>query len=151
MGFSDTLSYTDSTVSPGVDYYYTVGPVNTDGREGARVQGAFAYAASYYTLPTYLSSQTTNLASSSKDYYRLSVSKGDNITITWQDGNNQHASGALYVSAWQNDGTEIFKNVNWGGYTAPRAFSVTEAGYLTVEVQNGSDSTSYNYQIYYSY
>jgi hypothetical protein len=132
-------------------YYYTVKGVNTSG-SSPDSNMAFSCAASHYALPNYSSSQTTNLYSNAKDYYRLAVSTGQRITITWQDGNNQNASGYLRVSAWQNDGTSIF-NEEWGGngYTSPREFTVTEAGYVTVEVKNISGSTGYDYQIYYSF
>jgi hypothetical protein len=130
-------------------YYYTVRGVNTSG-SSPDSNMAFACAASHYALPNHSSSQTTNLYPKVKAYYRLAVSAGDRITITWQDGNNQNASSYIYVSAWQNDGTEIFRSVR-NGYTSPREFTVTEAGYVTVEVNNDSGSTGYDYQIYYSF
>jgi fibronectin type 3 domain-containing protein len=148
IGSSVSASFTDDAVSIGVNYYYTIAPVNADGKEGVWVQGAFAYAAPHYSLPTLSSSQTTNLYPNTKDYYRIAVSAGQRITITWQDGNNQNASNYIRVSSWQNDGTAIFTGASYG-YTSPKEFTVTGAGYVTVEVNNSSSSTSYDYQIYY--
>jgi hypothetical protein len=149
IGSVNGSSYTDYDVSGGVSYYYTIAPVNAAGREGVWVQGAFAYAANHYNMPNYSSSGVANLNPKTKDYYRLAVSTGQRITITWQNGSNQNTSGSLYVSAWQNDGTEIFMNA-YNGYTSPREFTATATGYVTVEVYNDHGSTAYNYKIYYS-
>jgi hypothetical protein len=149
IGSSTSASFTDTAVSGGVNYYYTIAPVNADGKEGVWVQGAFACAASHYALPSYSSPQTTNLYPNTKHYYRLAVNTGQWITITWQNGSNANVNSDIRVSAWQNDGTAIFTG-EWSGYTSPKAFTVTGAGYVTVEVNNNSGSTGYNYQIYYS-
>jgi uncharacterized repeat protein (TIGR02543 family) len=142
-------SWTDSTVSAGVMYYYTVRGVNTSG-SSPDSNMAFACAASHYALPSYSSPQTINLYPNTKHYYRLAVSAGQWITITWQNGSNANVNSDIRVSAWQNDGTAIFTG-EWSGYTSPKAFAVTGAGYVTVEVNNSSGSTGYNYQIYYSF
>jgi hypothetical protein len=89
-----------------------------------------------------------NLPAGSKHYYRLPVSAGQTYIITWEDGSSKDADGSVDCTAWQNDGTAIFTNVSYG-YTSPRAFTATTAGYVTVEVKNTNSSTAYDYQIYY--
>jgi hypothetical protein len=142
-------SWTDTTASVGVMYFYTVRGVNSSGASPDSNM-AFACAASHYSMPNYSSSGVVVLNPKTKDYYRLAVSAGQRITITWQNGSNQNTSGSLYVSAWQNDGTEIFMN-EYNGYTSPREFTAAASGYVTVEVKNDHSSNSYNYQIYYNY
>jgi fibronectin type 3 domain-containing protein len=148
VGSSNSPAFTDTDVADGASYYYTIAPVNADGKEGVRVQGAFAYAAAHYALSTYSSSYKINLPAGSKHYYRLPVSAGLSYTITWENGSSQNANGNVECTAWQNDGTAIFTNA-YNGYTSPKAFTATAAGYVTVEVKNTSGSNSYDYQIYY--
>jgi fibronectin type 3 domain-containing protein len=146
-----TTTYTDSTVGAGAMYYYSVRAVNSSG-SSPDSNRAFAVAASHYTLPTYSSSQLTNISAGSKHYYRLAVTAGQGITITWQNGSSQNTDGNLRVSVWQNDGTAVFTDGAYyarGGYTDPLVFTAAAAGYVTVEVRNGHNSNSYNYQIYY--
>jgi fibronectin type 3 domain-containing protein len=149
LGTSTVSSYNDTTVNSGISYYYTVAPVNAGGKEGARVDMAFAYAALHYGLPTNSSSlQMMTIPASSRHYYRLSVAAGQNITITWENGSSQNADYNVQCSAWQNDGTQIM-NRQTSGYTSPKGFNTTSGGFVTVEVGNWSSSNSYNYKIYY--
>jgi hypothetical protein len=148
LGSSSTEAFTDTAVAQNAVYYYTVAPVNADGKEGVRVQGAFAYAATHYPLPTYSSSYKMNLPGNAKHYYRLAVSAGQSYTITWENGNSQNANNDVRCSAWQNDGTAIFTNA-YNGYTSPGNFTATAAGYVTVEMRDASGGTAYDYQIYY--
>jgi fibronectin type 3 domain-containing protein len=151
LGYSNSTDYTDISVASGANYYYTIAPVNADGKEGVWVQGTFAYAVSHFNLPDYSSSTLTSLSAGSKHYYRLAVNAGDGITITWQNGNNQNTDGNLRVSVWQNDGTKVFNDDAYsarGGYTNPLVFDATMAGYVTVEVRNGHNSNGYDYKIY---
>jgi fibronectin type 3 domain-containing protein len=142
-------SYTDN-VPTGASYYYKVTGVNGSG-ESPKSAGAFAFAASHYTLSYYSGSQLLSLAAGSKHYYRMTVNSGQQYTIQWQDGGNipQNVNSSIRVSAWQNDGTSIFSDIRYDGYTNPKVFTATASGYVTVEVNNASSSTSYNYQIYY--
>jgi hypothetical protein len=151
MGESSVASYTDSQVPSGGSFWYTIAAVNADGREGCRLQGAFAFAASHYTLSYYSGSQLLSLAAGSKHYYRMAVISGQQYTIQWQDGSTppQNVNSSIRVSAWQNNGTSIFADIRYDGYTNPKIFTANASGYVTVEVNNASSSTSYNYQIYY--
>jgi fibronectin type 3 domain-containing protein len=146
IGTETGTAWTDSTVSSGVMYYYTVRAVNASGNSPDSNM-TFACAASHYSLPTSGSSVLMNLSAGSKHYYRLPVTAGQNVTITWENGSSQNAN--VPCSAWQNDGTAIFTG-SWNGYTSPRAFTAATAGYITVEMANTSSSTSYNYKIYYN-
>jgi hypothetical protein len=150
IGSSSSASYTDDLVSSGVNYYYTIAPVNAGGKEGVWVQGAFAYAADHFDLPTLSYARQMSLYPSSKHYYRLNVTAGQRITLTWQNESNHDPSSDLRVAAWQNNGTTIFSNA-YNGNSAPREFAVTGAGFITVEVNNVYGSASRNYKIYYSY
>ncbi|MDR2020973.1 MAG: InlB B-repeat-containing protein [Treponema sp.] len=147
VGTATGTSWTDSTAGAGVMRYYSVRAVNTSG-SGSSSNGAFACAAAHYSLPTYSSSYKMNLPANAKHYYRLAVSAGQNITITWENGSSQNVYWNVRCTAWQNDGTEIFTNA-YEGYTSPRAFTATAAGYVTVEVKSTSGSTAYDYKIYY--
>jgi hypothetical protein len=131
-------------------YYYSVRGVNDSGNS-PQSDKAFAVAVSYYLLPNYSSSQLTDLSAGSKHYYRLNVSSGQGITITWQNGSSQNANSNIRVSVWQNDGTAAFTDIGYyrGGYTDPLVFTAAMAGYVTVEVKNVNNSTSYSYQIYH--
>jgi hypothetical protein len=148
-GSSNSPEFTDSAVAPNTAYYYTVAPVNAAGKEGVRVQGAFACAAAHYPLQTYVSSQLMSLSAGSKHYYRLPVSAGQTYSITWENGSSQDTNWYISCTAWQNDGTAIFTDARYG-YTSPRSFTATTAGYVTVEVKNNNSSTGYDYQIYYN-
>jgi fibronectin type 3 domain-containing protein len=148
LGVSNVSSYADTTVAAGISYYYTVAPVNADGKEGARVERTFAYAVTHYALPAYSSSQLVSLPAGSKHYYRLAVSAGQDVILTWENGSSQNADYYVQCTAWQNDGTQIM-NRQSSGYTSPKAFTADSAGYITVEVGNWSSSASYDYQIYY--
>jgi hypothetical protein len=148
MGSSDTANYTDSNVAPNTAYYYAIAPVNADGKEGVRVQGAFAYAASHYPLQPYSSSNLVSLLGDAKHYYRLAVTAGQDITITWENGSSQNADYYVRCAAWQNDGTQVFSD-QINGYTSPRVFTVATSGFVTIEVRNAHSSTSYDYKIYY--
>jgi len=138
-------SYTDN-VPAGAAYYYKVVGVNSSG-ESPKSAGAFAYAASHYTLSYYADTQTLSLAASGKHYYRLAVIQGNSYTIEWQNGNNQNTAYYFRVYAWQNDGSSIFSDSR-DGYTNPKVFTATATGFVTIEVQNRENS-SQNYQIYY--
>jgi fibronectin type 3 domain-containing protein len=147
LGNSGSTAYTDSSVAAGASYYYTIAPVNADGREGVRVQGAFAFAASHYPLPDYSGSSLMNLGAGQKHYYRFSVNAGQGYMITWENGSSGNADYYVRCSAWQNDGTAIFTN-SYEGYTSPKVFTASTGGYVTVEIENRNSSTSYNYKIY---
>jgi hypothetical protein len=149
LGSSNAPSYTDSAVSAGAAYYYTLAPVNAGGKEGVWVQGAFAYAASHFALQDYSSSPLMHLPAGSKHYYRFALNAGQNITVTWENGGSQNADANVLCSAWQNDGTAIFTGRR-DGYTAPQAFTAAVTGYITVVVENGSGFTGYDYRIYYN-
>jgi fibronectin type 3 domain-containing protein len=138
-------SYTDSVPS-GAAYYYKVVGVNSSG-ESPKSAGAFAYAASHYTLSYYSGAQLLTLSGRTTHYYRLEVTQGTSYTIEWQNGNNQNIGYSMYVDAYQNDGTEIF-NGAVNGYTGPKVFTSTTTGFVTVRVRSNSDSNQ-NYQIYY--
>jgi fibronectin type 3 domain-containing protein len=150
VGNSNSTSFADTNVASGASYYYTIAPVNAGGKEGVWVQGAFAYAASHFPLLEYSASDLMELSAGSKHYYRLAVSSGQGITITWQNGSSQNANSNIRVSVWQNDGTAAFTDIGYyrGGYTDPLVFTAAMAGYVTVEVKNVNNSTNYNYQIY---
>jgi hypothetical protein len=148
LGPSSSPAFTDSAVASNAVYYYTVAPVNADGKEGVRVQGAFAYAADHYPLSTYSSSYKMNLPGNAKHYYRLAVSAGQSYTITCENGSSQNADFYIRCAAWQNDGTTIFTNA-YEVYTSPRNFTATAEGYVTVEVRSPYSSNAYDYQIYY--
>jgi len=151
IGESNGTSYNDSDISAGVSYWYTIAAVNAGGLEGCRLQGAFAFAASHYTLSYYSNTQLLSLAGNDKHYYRLSVIQGTSYTIEWQDGNNADPGGwnwGLRVSAYQNNGTSIFSE-EIAGYTSPKVFTATATGFVTIVVRNGTSSGSQNYKIYY--
>jgi fibronectin type 3 domain-containing protein len=147
IGTTGGTSYADYTAGAGASYYYSVKAVNASGASPASDR-AFAFAASHYTLPGYGSSNTMSLPAGQTQYYRLPVISGQTYTITWEDGNSANANYYIRCSAWQNNGTEIFGNAN-DGYSSPKAFTASMAGYITVEVKNISGSTGYNYKIYY--
>jgi hypothetical protein len=147
LGSSATAAFTDTGISAGVSYFYTIAAENADGREGVQVQGTFSFATLHYALPTQGESYQESLDTLDKRYYRLQVSAEQNITITWQNGSNQNSHSDVRVAAWQNDGTNIFSNA-YSGYTSPRAFKVTLSGFVTIEVTNISGG-SLDYQIYY--
>jgi fibronectin type 3 domain-containing protein len=148
LGSSDSPAFTDNNIGANTpSYYYTIAPVNADGKEGVWVQGAFAFAALHYPLPNYSSSQLMNIATGSKHYYRFEVTARQDITITWENGSSQNADWYIRCAAWQNDGTEIFTNAT-NGYTSPKVFTAATAGFITVEVSNVHGSASLNYQIY---
>ena len=144
-------SYTNN-VPAGASYFYTVEGVNSSG-ESPKSNMAFAYASDHFSLSYYSSAPLRSIASSTKHYYRLEVTQGASYTIEWQNGSNGSNLNLGYwdsvrVSAWQNDGTSIFSGA-YDGYSSPKVFAATASGFVTVEVSNGSSSTSYNYQIYY--
>jgi fibronectin type 3 domain-containing protein len=147
IGTETGTFYTDYTVGAGAVYYYSVRAVNGSGGSPYSDR-AFAFAASYYSLPNYSSSQLMNLPAGSKHYYRLAVTAAQGITITWQNGSSQNADWYIRCAAWQNDGTAIFTNAT-NGYTSPQVFTAAQEGYVTVEVSNVHGSASLNYQIYY--
>jgi hypothetical protein len=120
--------------------------VNSSG-ESPKSAAAFAFASSHYSLSLFGSTVLSSIAASTKHYYRFAVSAGFSYTIVWEDGSNQNLSNSVWATAWQNDGTQIFSARN--GYTDPRLFTATSAGYVTVEVNNTNTSTSYNYKVYY--
>jgi fibronectin type 3 domain-containing protein len=146
IGSTAETSYTDNTVGAGSAYFYSVKGVNASG-SSPYSDKAFAYVASHYALPTYGESYLESLEAGDKRYYRLQVSAGQNITITWQNGSNQNSHSDVRVAVWQNDGTNIFSNA-YSGYTSPRAFKTTLSGFITIEVTNISGG-SLDYQIYY--
>jgi fibronectin type 3 domain-containing protein len=150
IGTETGTAWTDYTVGAGALYYYTIKAVNSSGNS-PESNKAFAVAISHYSLQTYSSSYLTNLSAASKHYYRLAVTAGQGITITWQNGSSQNTDGSLRVSVWQNDGTAVFTDNGYyarGGYADPLVFTAATAGYVTVEVRNGHNSNSFNYQIY---
>lgn len=147
IGTVTGTSYTDSTVGAGALYYYSVRAVNSSGSSPSSDK-AFACAASHYSLPTYSSSNLMSLSGGAKHYYRLAVTAGQGVTITWENGSSQDADYYVRCSAWQNDGTQIFNN-DRGGYTSPKVFTAAMSGYITVEIANASGSTSYDYRVYY--
>jgi len=150
VGESNTTTFTDNQVPSGGSFWYTIVAVNADGREGCRFQGAFGFAASHYALSLYSNSQTYSINGTTKYYYRLAVTQGGSYTIEWQNGNNQNTgSYDILVSAWQNNGTSIFTNVRYDGYTNPKVFTATASGFVTIEVSPYNTSTNCNYQIYY--
>jgi len=150
IGESSSTSYTDNQVPSGNSFWYTIAAVNADGREGSRFQGAFGYAASHYTLTYYNSTQTLSLAASGKHYYRLAVTKDASYTIEWQNGNNQSTPRYFRVTAYQNNGTQIFARDGWSSndYSNPAVFTANATGFVTILVANDT-SASQNYQIYY--
>ena len=152
VGESTSTSYVDNQVPNGGLFFYTITAVNTDGREGCRLQGAFGIAESHYNLSIYTSAQTLSLPASSKHYYRLAVIKDNSYTIEWQDGTNKNISVRYFrATAYQNDGTVIFNRDNYygnNGYTNPEVFTATSTGFVTIVVHNDT-SNAQNYQIYY--
>ena len=153
IGESNTTSFIDNQVPPGGSFWYTIAAVNTDGREGCRLQGAFGFAALHYNLSEYSGTQLYSLDTGNKHYYRLAVIANQQYTIQWQNGNNQNVSAYFFnVTAYQNNGTQIFIRDNYnnrgGGYTDPPVFTATATGFVTIEVNNSTGS-SQNYQIYY--
>ena len=147
VGFSTTTSFTDNQVPPGSSVWYTIAAVNADDREGSRFQGAFGIAAPHFALSTFSNAQLYALSPNVKHYYRLPVTAGQPVTITWQNGNNQDAHSYIRVSAWQNNGTVIFTNQNYG-FTNPRVFTAASTGFVTIEITN-TWSSSLDYQIYH--
>jgi hypothetical protein len=140
--------FTDTSLSSGASFYYTLAAENADGREGSWGTTAFGFAALHYGLETYSGSRLLNISAGAKHYYRFAVTAGQSYTITLQDGNNNDVYyGYLRASAWQNDGTSLFSDSS-NGYTSPKVFAASVTGYVTVEVKNIQSSGSCDYQIY---
>jgi fibronectin type 3 domain-containing protein len=152
IGTAGGLSYTDSTTTNGTSYYYKVSAISSGGKS-PQSAAAFAFATGYNEMPYFSSKQAVYMPSEAKHYYRIEVTSGTSYTIEWQDEASHDGTTVTSrisycrVSAWQNDGTSIFSNANTG-YTNPRTFTASSAGYVTVQVvPNGSASG--NYAIYY--
>jgi hypothetical protein len=129
-------------------YFYTVAAENSSG-ESPRSNTAFAFAVSHSILPDYGSSHLRSIAAGERHYFRLAVTQGFSYTIEWQDGNSQNT--LVNVSAWQNNGTQIFNRNQWNtrdGYTNPSVFTATATGFITIEVHNPHNSNQ-DYKIYY--
>jgi fibronectin type 3 domain-containing protein len=155
IGTAGSTFYTDGTVTGGASYYYKVSALNANG-ESPQSGSAFGFAANYYDLNYHTNKQLMNMTSGGKYYYRMAVTAGNSCTIEWQTGRENDgatvtaAAGGVswvYVSAWQNDGTAIFSNVN-NGYNSPKTFTANSSGYVTVEVKQDNSYTG-NYAIYY--
>jgi hypothetical protein len=146
---TSAASYKDTAVTSGSSYYYKVSAV-VNGQETEKSAAVFGFAAPHFRLPESSSedSYPINLPASSRHYYRLTVSAGQRYTITWENGSSANADWNVYCTAWQNDGTAIFTDATYG-YSSPRTFTAAADGYVTVEVKNTSNSTGYDYKIYY--
>jgi len=140
IGTVSGTSYTDNAVSEGASYYYRV-QVN-----GVNSQIVYIFAADHFAMPTFAQRKLIPIVNSGKHYYRFAVNAGQSYTIEWQNGNNQNTAYYFRVYAWQNDGTTIFSDSR-DGYTSPKVFTATVAGFVTVEVQN-REGSGQDYQIY---
>ena len=144
IGKASGTFYTDTAVATGTSYYYRIQA------NGVNSPVVYTYASDYFNMPTFAQRKLIPIAANTKQYYRFSVVSGQSYTIEWQNGNNQDLGrwDSVRVAAWQNNGTSIFSDA-YDGRASPRVFTATATGFVTVEVSNGSSSTSYNYQIYY--
>jgi hypothetical protein len=154
VGTTGSTSYTDASITGAASYYYKVSAVSSGG-ESPQSGAAFGFAAAYLDLNYHTNKQVLYMAGG-KHYYRMAVTAGSSYTIEWQTGRENDgatvtaAAGGVswvYVSAWQNDGTAIFTNVN-NGYNSPKTFIANSSGYVTVEVKQDGSSSG-NYAIYY--
>jgi fibronectin type 3 domain-containing protein len=146
----NSFSYTDTGLSPSTTYYYKVSASNSAG-EGPQSSYYSAMTASGTpALPSSLLSDgawTDGTLSSSNDirWYSFSTVSGTEYYVGWNDSGQGDGfkNCDIAVSAYKNDGSSIFSQVD-SAYYSPQSIPGTGVTvYLKVEAQYSSSTGAY--------
>ncbi|MDR1399698.1 MAG: hypothetical protein LBJ41_07250 [Treponema sp.] len=146
-------SYTDTSVSPSQTRYYKVLAYNNAGSSSLSSNYAYATApASQVPQGTQLQYNTMrsgSLSAGQTAYYYFQVSAGYTYKVRWQDSDSHPGNGYadIKVGVKYQNATSYLVSVS--DSPNPLSFYANQAGYVVVEVQGYSSSSSGSFQVGY--
>jgi fibronectin type 3 domain-containing protein len=145
VSLGTVYSYTDTSVTAGVQYWYKVCAVNGngDGDLSAAVSATPPAAGTGTLLASGTWEDGTISAAGEVDWYKFDAAANVSYRLQWDDRYNSAGgkTAYLYVSAYRaGNGTAIF-SYSAGGYSSPPSFSVSSNDTIYVRVEGQGNNT----------